>query len=139
MEKGKGAQGLGRGVALVETEEKESCDLRSYWLIHSMNSILSQDILTILFLKTCGFHLLVIAFPLYSEVECVVFTYWMLPQMQRMARARMLHPRVLCTASEAIPSSCESVRIRCHQRLTAGSSSFVLQSSSPGPEKGCRT
>lgn len=67
MEKLKGAQGLGKGVALVGTEEKESCDLRSYWLIHGINSILSQDVLTILFLEACIFHSLVIVFSLYSD------------------------------------------------------------------------
>jgi hypothetical protein len=47
-EKGKGAPGLGKGVGLVGTEEKESCDLWSYGLVHGINSILSQDVLTIL-------------------------------------------------------------------------------------------
>jgi hypothetical protein len=53
--RGKGAQGLGKAVDLVETDKKEYRGLWSYWLIHGINSILLQDVLMILFLGACIF------------------------------------------------------------------------------------
>jgi hypothetical protein len=127
--RGKGAQGLGKAVDLVETDKKEYRGLWSYWLIHGINSILSQDVLMILFLGACIFFLHSLVMVLCCSVlrvsmRCLFLVGW-LPRMQKMARARILHPRVLCIASEAIPFSCESVRIRCDQCLTVSSSSYV--------------